>query len=245
MVLSFEDTLNGSLSFVFVILSTIVGIIIITRYFKEKNITILYMGGALILIACPWWPSTISLFLGLATGGTGLPETYYIILGNVMIPGFHILFTASLMELKWPDKKNLMLGVLIAIDIVFEILLFLFVFDTNLRHSQLGMLQSPSITDIEFVGMLQIYLTLTIIYIVVLGIIIARETMLLIDREIRLKGKFLLMSFICFGIGAFMDGMLDLTAPIIAISRSFLISAAIFFYLGFILPKWLKDRFLK
>mgnify|MGYP006279545135 CR=1 FL=1 len=245
MSLIIEDILNGTFSIIFVSISTIVGLLIITRYLKEKDITVLYMGLAIIFIACPWWPSSVSFIVGVATGGTGLPEPIYILLGNSTVPIFHLLFTASLFELKFKKYKKYALVIIIAIDIVFEIALFLLVWDPVLRHTQLGQLQSPSIVDIDFEGMLQIYLTLTIIYIVVLGILIARETMILLDPEIKLKGKFLFVSFICFGIGAFIDGMLPLDPAIIAISRTSLILAAIFFYFGFILPQWLKDRLLK
>jgi len=245
LVLLFEDILNGSFSLIFVTISTIVGLLIISRYFKEKDITVLYMGSAIIFIACPWWPSTTSFLVGIATGGTGLPEPIYILLGNSTVPVFHILFTASLFELKFHKYKKYALAIIIVIDIIFEISLFLLVWDPTIRHTLLGRLQAPSIVDIDFEGMLQIYLTLTIIYIVTLGVLIARETMLLLDQEIRLKGKFLLGSFIFFGIGAFIDGMLPLDALIISISRTFLILASIFFYFGFILPQWLKDRLLK
>jgi hypothetical protein len=245
MALLFEDILNGSFSIIFVSLSTIVGLLIIKRYFKEKDITVLYMGLAIIFIACPWWPSSTSFLIGLATGGTGLSEPYYILLGNFPVPIFHVLFTASLFELKFRKYKKYALGIIIVIDIIFEIALFTLVWDPALRHTQLGQLVAPSIVDIDFEGMLQIYLTATIVYIVVLGLLIARETMILLDPEIKLKGKFLFASFICFGIGAFIDGMLPLDALIISLSRTSLILAAIFFYFGFILPQWLKDRILK
>jgi hypothetical protein len=245
MSLLFTDILNGTFSIAFVTISTIVGITIITRYFKEKNITILYMGAAMVLIACPWWSSSISFIIGLITNGTGLPESLYFIIGNVMVPGFQILFTAALAELKFEEHKKKVIWILIVIGILFEIFLFSTAFVPEWRHAHLGVIKSPSIVDNKFHGILQIYLIITIIYIPIVGALIALETMRLLDPEIKLKGKFLLTSFIFFAIGAIMDGMLDLTAPIIAISRTFLIFAAIFFYFGFILPHWVKNLILK
>ncbi|TXT60697.1 MAG: conserved membrane protein of unknown function [Promethearchaeota archaeon] len=202
------------------------------------------MGLAIILIACPWWPSSLSFLLGLITG-SGLSETAYLIVGNVMVPGFQLLFTAALTEIKFKKKERIILIIVAAFNVVFEILLFYFAFDTTLRRSQLGELQVPSIVDVEFRGMLQIYLLATIIYILLVGIFIARESLQSEDKEINLKGKFLLIGFICFAIGALMDGILPSSTLTVTLSRIVLIIGSLSFYFGFILPEWLKNQIIK
>jgi hypothetical protein len=244
MSLLFEDALNGIFSLSFVVIATIVGIVILTRYFRYKAKSILYMGLAIILIACPWWPSSTAFLVGLITG-SGIPEPAYLLIGNVMVPGFNILFTAALTEITFQEKKKPIRIIIIIVNAIFEVLLFLFVFNTPLRQSQLGDLQEPSIVDIEFRGMLQIYLLITIIYILIVGIFIARDSLKSEDKEINLKGKFLLLAFICFSIGALMDGILPSNNITVTLSRIILIIGSISFYFGFILPPGLKNIIIK
>ena len=77
------------------------------------------------------------------------------------------------------------------------------------------------------------------------GILIARESLKSEDREIKLKGRFLLIAFISWTIGALMDAALDPNIITLTIARLILISSAIEFYCGFLLPERIKKIFLK
>jgi hypothetical protein len=87
----------------------------------------------------------------------------------------------------------------------------------------------------------------------VTGTLFARRSLRSDNEEVKLKGKLLLAAFLSFSIGAILDSMIggilgdnDPLLPImVVIVRIILISSAIEFYGGFILPKWLKDLFLK
>jgi hypothetical protein len=70
------------------------------------------------------------------------------------------------------------------------------------------------------------------------GILIARQSIRSEKPEIKLKGKFLLIAFILFVIGAFADAVLLLTVITLPIIRIILISSSVLFYFGFILPKF-------
>ena len=65
------------------------------------------------------------------------------------------------------------------------------------------------------------------------------------DPEITLKGKFFIVAFVSWAIGAVMDAALPLNIVTLTIARIILISSAIEFYIGFILPKIVKKLFLK
>ncbi|MFX1452796.1 MAG: hypothetical protein ACFFCM_18310, partial [Promethearchaeota archaeon] len=74
------------------------------------------------------------------------------------------------------------------------------------------------------------------------------------DREVKLKGKLLRAAFITFTIAAILDSILgmifpDPTDPLLAILvvavRILLIFSALEFYGGFLLPKWMKEIFMK
>ncbi|MFX0073637.1 MAG: hypothetical protein ACFFAO_21375, partial [Candidatus Hermodarchaeota archaeon] len=59
------------------------------------------------------------------------------------------------------------------------------------------------------------------------------------------KGKLLLIAVISFCIGGFLDASMPTTALTLILFRLLLISSAIEFYWGFILPSWMKNRLLK
>ena len=79
----------------------------------------------------------------------------------------------------------------------------------------------------------------------VLGILIALNSIKAEEPEIKLRGKFLLIAFISWTVGAIFDASVPLTFVTLPIVRILLISSAIEFYIGFVLPDWIKTRFLK
>ena len=106
----------------------------------------------------------------------------------------------------------------------------------NTNPDSLGTLNE--IVDIEYKGILRYYLVSIIIIILISGILIARQSIRSEKLEIKLKGKFLLIAFILFVIGAFADAVLLLTVITLPIIRIILISSSVLFYFGFILPKF-------
>ena len=122
---------------------------------------------------------------------------------------------------------------------IFDIILF-FIVVTDV--SSFG----TYITSIDFSWSLtfSLYLFLLIIVIFITGVIFAWKSLKSDNPEISLKGKFLLIAFISFTIGAILDAL-----PILPISgviaRFILISSAIEYYIGFMLPDRIKKLFLK
>ncbi|MHA1467605.1 MAG: hypothetical protein ACTSP6_05940, partial [Promethearchaeota archaeon] len=62
--------------------------------------------------------------------------------------------------------------------------------------------------------------------------------------EIKLRGKFLMAAFISWTFGAIADAIIPLTVITLPIIRIILITSAIEFYIGFVLPDWIKKRLL-
>jgi hypothetical protein len=54
------------------------------------------------------------------------------------------------------------------------------------------------------------------------------------------KGRFLLVSFILFAVGAIGDALIELTAISLIIIKIILIFSSLFYYIGFIMPKWMR-----
>jgi len=77
------------------------------------------------------------------------------------------------------------------------------------------------------------------------GILFARESLRSESLEMKIKGKFLIIAFLSFTIGAFLDSLILRGAFTVILTRLILISASIEFYFGFILPNWVKKIFIK
>ena len=73
------------------------------------------------------------------------------------------------------------------------------------------------------------------------GIIFSIRTMKSDDPQVKLKGKFLLIAFVSFTVGALADAIIPMTPVTLVIVRLILISSAIEYYFGFLIPKKLSD----
>ena len=85
-----------------------------------------------------------------------------------------------------------------------------------------------------------VYLLLILGLVLLSGIVFAIELLRSKSPETKLKGKFLLIAFVLFVIGAFLETFISFP-PI----RLLLALSAIMFYIGFIMPEIIKKRFLK
>ena len=68
-----------------IIMAILIGLIIVSKYFEHKNITLLLVGLTWIGISSPWWPSTVSFLVILITN-RGISLQLFLFLGNFFIP---------------------------------------------------------------------------------------------------------------------------------------------------------------
>ena len=239
MAVALIDLINGIFSIIFVLVSTIVGLITMSKYFKSKKRTILWIGLAWILIVSPWWPSSLSVLCALITG-KGLSLQLYLFVGNFLVPAFILFLVAGLTNTYLIEKQKIILGIFLILGVIFEVYFIYYLIVDPSIHGEL-----QGLVDIEFRGFLRIYLILNILLTLILGILIALNSIKSVEPEIKLRGKFLLMAFISWTIGAIFDATIPLNFVTLPIIRIILISSAIEFYFGFVLPDWIKTRFLK
>ena len=109
-------------------------------------------------------------------------------------------------------------------------------------NSLLGIIIDPANPmDIDYKGFVLIFLGLSILVACITGFHFAANSMKKEEiPEIRWKGKFLLIAFLFFGISAIFDALIEMSPLLLIIIRIILALAMFFFYLGFILPKWIK-----
>jgi uncharacterized membrane protein (DUF485 family) len=247
MALELVDFLQGSFSLIFVIISIIIGLSILSKYQEFKSRIYIFVGLSWIGLANPWIPDSINFIMLLFSNESLRPSLYFII-GNVFLPFFFLCWLMAFSELLYKEKQLLIVGSFFILSVLFEIIFFILLF-TNI--DAIGILRGPFL--VEFGLLITIYLIVFVIVLLVTGVLFARRSLRSENEEVKLKGKLLLAAFLSFSIGAILDSMIggilengDPLLPIlVVVVRIILISSAIEFYGGFILPKWLKNLFLR
>lgn len=250
MALEIVDYLQGSFSLIFVIISLIIGFTILVKYFEYKNRLLILVGISWLGISFPWIPDSVSFLMNLIVQ-YWLPVEWYFIIGNVFLPIALLTWLIAFTDMirKKAQKKVIIITVILSLffEISFFILLFL---DINF----IGIINPIRPFTVDFGIFITVYLLIIIVVMLVTGVIFAQKSVKSDDREIRLKGKLLRAAFITFSVAAVLDSMLgtifeDPSDPLLAIFvvvvRILLIFSAIEFYGGFLLPRWMKEIFLK
>ncbi len=250
MTLELVDYLQGSFSLIFVIISLIIGITIISKYFKYKNRLLILVGISWIGVGNPWMPDSISFLMNIFIEES-LPIEWYFIIGNCFIPVALLTWLIAYTDMIRKKAQKKVIIITIVLSIIFEIVFFtLFFIDIEL----IGVINPIRPFTVDFGIFITIYLMIVILAMLVTGVIFAQKSVKSEDREIRLKGKLLRAAFITFTIAAIFDSLLgaifeDPTDPLLSVMvvviRILLIFSSLEFYGGFLLPRWMKEIFTK
>ena len=139
-------------------------------------------------------------------------------------------------------RQKLLLSIVSLITLFFYSV-FLYVVLTDV--SQAAVKISPVDTTAGGNRFLSLYIVLFIIILLSTGIHFSLRTMKYDDKEMKNKGKFLLFAFPTFAIGGLLDSSLPSNEITLILFRVLLIISIICFYIGFLLPKWIKKRIIK
>ncbi len=240
MELSTIELINGLMSILFVSISIIVGATIASRYFKYKKRTLLLVGFTWIGLTSVWYSSSLSVLLILTTG-KGIGDELYMFLGNGLIPITSFVWMIALTDLLVSNKEKQKLILLIfgIYSALFEIYFLYFLF-TN--PSMLGEVLGP--VDATYGMIVTTYQLSMVILIFITGTLFGRKSLRSDNLEMKLKGKLLIIAFWSFCIGAIFEIVSHISILILIVGRLILISSAIEFYSGFMLPNWMKKLFL-
>ncbi len=231
----------GSFTLASVIISTILGLIITLKYVKYKQVELLLVGITWILLASPYWSDAIQ-FLVVMIFSIEINTPLYFFLANAFIAPIHITWMYAFTNFLFKNiKKKIMLFFIIE-AIIFEIA-FLTVFFIN--PVLIGDQKSAFV--VEWAIWIQIYLLFSIILFLITGFLFARASLKADESEIKLKGKFLILAFLTFTIGTIIDviGAESPTEITILLARTFVIVSSLCFYIGFTLPRFIKEIFIK
>ncbi|MFX1408703.1 MAG: hypothetical protein ACFFBW_17270 [Promethearchaeota archaeon] len=239
MALEALDITNGIVLILFCALSIYLGLRISFKYFKYKQRQLLLVGLVWIFLVCPWYPASISFIMVLIIGES-LSAIPYFIIGNVFIPIAVILWMIALTDFIYKTKQKLLVGLFTLYGIVFYVIFFIFI---AIDPSVIGYLKGY--TDVQYNTFIIVYVFTILLFAIITGILFAKESLKSEDPEIRLKGKFLFLAFLLFVAGSSLDAVIPLNFLTLPLVRSLEILSALSFYCGFILPKPVKNFFLK
>ena len=245
-ILTGLEILQGILTLAFTLISFLLGLLILRKYFTLKDKRLLLVGITWILLISPWWPDSISFVLLIFSGGgINLHNAVYFFIANALIAPIYFTWGKAFADLVISEKPNIKKIFIVSLTIwgiVFEILfLIMFINDYN----SVGVRQT--VFYVEWTDFIDINLLVSSVFFTITGLVFGGKALKSKDPEIKLKGKFLLIAFITFTIGAIIDILFvgqynELT---LVLARTFVIIAAFSFYTGFVLPNFMKKLFLK
>ena len=228
------DYINGTFSLILVSISFVVGIILISKYFKTKEKTFALVGLSWMFLVEPWFPSTFAFLCFLFTKLLP-PDRIYLLLGTILLPVGLLIWIYAYTEFMSVKKQKLILIVLAMIGIAYEIYLIYFWIS---NPSIIGFVTGP--VDVNYNLVVNIYLISLLILLEVTGIIFARATIKSPEPETRLKGRLLLVAWLFFLCGSILDIISANSILILFVARILLIISALAFYSSFNLPNWMK-----
>ena len=215
-------------------ISTVVGILLITKYVKYREINLLLVGITWIGLFSPWWPSMVSFILAL-TRGNGLSAATYFLVGFIISPVVLTVWMIAFTNFRAKGSQKPLVYAYLVIGVLFDVYLIYAIFTDP---SQIGELTGA--LDSTYRGIAIVYSLFIIVTILITGILFGQKALRSEHDEIQLKGKLLILAFVSWTIGAVLDAALPLNLLTLTIARIILISSAIEFYLGFTLPDFIK-----
>ncbi len=231
----------GSFTLASFIISTILGLLIALKYKRYGKVEYLAVGITWILLASPYWSDAIQ-FITTMIFGVQIPTNLYYFLANAFIAPMYVTWIIALTRILFTKQKKILRAIFFPIALTFEIIfLVAFFIDANLIGDQ------KSAFVVEWALWIQIYLLISIVVLLITGFILARASLKAGGDELRMKGIFLLTAFISFTIATVIDviGAESPSEITILLARIFLIVSSLCFYIGFILPKFVRNLFIK
>lgn len=232
--------LSGLFGFFAVMIAWLYGLIVLLKFFKTKEKSLFYFFLAIIFTMSPWYPSGLGYIYWLFTRQE-IAYQVYVLLGTIGVPIALLSWLQIYMPALHPKKKDLVTLILICLSIAFYIYLFYFVFFAPSApiDGVIGIKRSP--IDIDYKGFILVFLAISLLVSTITGNEFSIVSLKLRDNPIvRWKGRFLIISFNLFAIGALGDGFITLTPVTLIIFRTLMMISSTTYYIGFILPKWMR-----
>jgi hypothetical protein len=231
---------SGILGLLTLIVAFFYGSIVLKKGFKHKKKTLFYFFFTVIFTVSPWYPSGFGYLYWLLTKEV-LPYVIYVIIGTFFVPIAVLSWFQIYMDALLKSKKKIITSLFSGLTIAFYIYMIYFLFFAQNAPVQelIGIKRNP--IDIDYKGFTVVYLIICVFITISSGIHFSFVSMgIKDDKPVVWKGRFLLISFILFTIGAVGDSLIELDIISLIIIRFFMLISTTFFYIGFIMPKWMQ-----
>lgn len=234
---------SGITAFLAVCIGILHGCIVLNKAVKTRERLVFSFFLAVVFTLSPWFSSGFGYLIWLITQGVILEQSFYILLGTIAIPVAILAWLDVYMSTIRPEYRTLVLLIFGIFSIIFEIYLFYFLyFAPNAPvYGLLGIIDPQNPLDIDYKGFVLIYEAIVVGTAVLTGIHFSITSLSIEEKSMVWKGRFLLVAFCFFGIAAIADAMIELGPIFIIIIRIILIIANFSFYIGFLLPKWIRN----
>lgn len=240
MILSLDLMILGIVTVVYVIFITFQAVLLISKYRKIKNKTLIYAGLSAFGLSTAWAGVAMNFICIICFDLVPSMELYFLVHGAYLpISNFFWVMTAlSLSNKKSYVRKRITIisGIFyMLLEIIYVTIIFT---DTTILGTPINEIQ------VDYAPFGELFLLYCLVMMTILGLWMAKQALKSSERKIKLKGKLLLGSFILFAFSAVLEIMIPII-PIIVLARILVIICAFLFYGGFVLPKWMEKIFLR
>ncbi|MFX1394416.1 MAG: hypothetical protein ACFFAH_12690 [Promethearchaeota archaeon] len=241
MILSLDLMILGFVTLIYIFFLSAVGIKIGLIYFRNKKKVYLYTGISVIGTATPW-SGTGLFFISQVFFDIIPPIELLFLFHGAFIPISSITWIFAMLDVFEvnPNKQKWIKIIFLILWMSLEIIYLTFIFtDTTLlgtpTENNLIIEYAPFGQLYLFIALAQMVITLTI-----LGIYSWKSD----DPKIQLRGKLIIISICIFTAAAILEILIPII-PILILARFLVMIYVVFYYMGFILPKWVQDFFLR
>ena len=232
MLESFE-LVNGFFIICMVIVFFAVGISIAVKYFKHKQKLLLYIGIGWCGMAITYFFNVVMFLMFVTTGDIIDPSIQFI--GLTLTPYFMFLWLIGITELLIKEKQKI---ILISWSIFGAFIEIFFIYFLISDPSEIGDLKPPN--DVEFTDFTIAYLMTVLVIILITGISFGYQGLKSDNPETKLKGKFLSIAFCSYVLGSILEVFSTISIIVLVLGRIIVMSSAVEFYIGTILPERIK-----
>jgi hypothetical protein len=232
--------LSGIFGFLAVAIAWLYGGIVLYKYIQTKERILFYFFLAIVFTMSPWYPSGLGYIYWLITKQE-IAYPFYILIGTLGVPVALLSWIQIYIPALHPKWKNIVTWVIICFSVIFYIYLFYFLFAASGAPvvDLIGI--KDSAIDISYKGLVLGFLAFSLLVSTVTGNDFAIASLKAKnDPVLKWKGRFLILSFNLFAIGGIGDGFLPLSPATLIVFRTLMMLASTFYYIGFILPGWVK-----
>ncbi|MFW9822636.1 MAG: hypothetical protein ACFFE4_06865 [Candidatus Thorarchaeota archaeon] len=231
--------ISGILGLISISIAWLYGIIVLIKYIKTQDRLLFFFFLAVIFTVSPWYPSGLGYLYWLITNEEIIYPAY-VLLGTIGVPIALIAWLQIYMTTLHQKYNRIVTLITLYFSLIFYVYVFTFLFAFgNPLDTIIGIKRSA--IDIDYKGFVLAFLAFSLLVSTITGNEFSISSLKVKDDPVVFwKGRFLILSFNLFAIGAIGDGFIPLTPLTLIIFRLLLVIANTFYYIGFILPKWMR-----